>query len=203
MWHRALTLTVLMLSAAGTAGAQWQVGAGIAIQSFGRWVVSPPDRLGGGPDGRPTTTWPLIVEVQHGGAGGRVGIAVSRSRPGLEIFDTELRIALRPAFEVIGIVPQVSIPVVQLEHGGAVRAGIGAPLERWTFPGSADPPRWRVGALAMLSAELPISTRMAGRVSVSAGTLLSHPLKATDALEDYLPTHTWRRALGVGMMWRL
>lgn len=203
MPHRVLTALVLLFVIAPDAQAQWHLGAGLQVQSFGRWVVSAPHQLGGGPDGRPTTTWPVVVELHRGGAGTRFGIAVSRTRPGLEIWDTELRIALRPAFQVIGLVPSVSVPVLRLEHGAAVRLGLGAPIERWAFPGSADLPRWRLGADAVLSVEAPLTARMSGRATASVGTLFSHPLKATDTLEEYRPTHTWRRTLGLGVLVRL
>lgn len=203
MWQRALILAALLSTAPCTARAQWQVGAGIAIQSFGEWVVASPDRPGDGPDGRPTTTWPVVVEVHHGGAGGRFGLAASRSRPGLEFYDADLRVALRPGFQVLSLVPTLSMPLVGLASGGAVRVGVGAPIERWTTVGSAEPPRWRIGVEGTLSMELPITARLAARVSTTVGTLLSHPLRATDSLEDYLPTNTWRRSLSLGVMVRM
>jgi len=192
-----------MAAATGSAEAQWQLGIGVGIEGHGRWVESSPSAVSGGPDGRPTTTWPLEIDLSRGGSGRRIGIRLSRSRPGLELYDATLRVALQPAFQVTRIAPESSVPAHRFSRGGQLRFGIGLPVEQWSFPDSADPPRWRVGGTVTVAIELPMSSRMTARIYGSAGTLFSHPFAGTEPIDDYIPTRTWRRALGIGVGWRL
>ena len=151
MHHRVWTCALLLMAAAGNVEAQWQVGLGFGIEGHGRWVESSPTEVSGGPAGRPTTTWPLELDLSRGGAGHRVGVRLSHSRPGLELYDASLQVALRPAFEVRRVTPEFSVPAIHLSPGGQLRVGVGLPIEEWSFPDSADPPRWRIGALATVA----------------------------------------------------
>lgn len=204
MHHRALQqLIVLLLALPTAAAAQWQAGLGVGIVGYGRWVVSAPNTVASGPDGRPTTTWPVEADLSFGGAGRRAGVRLSRSRPGLELYDATLQVALRPAFEVLRLTPELSLPVVAFSRGGQLRLGVGLPVERWSFPDFADPPRWRVGASANTTLELPLGRRTSVRLSGSVGALFRHPFAGTEPIEGYQPTRTWRRGLGIGVGWEL
>lgn len=203
MRHHVLLTLALCLAGASPARAQWHVGAGTGVQGFGRWIVTSPDQPGGGPEGRPTGSWPVHADLQYGGDRHRVGVAIRHSRPGLELFDADLRIALRPAFDVLTLAPEVSTRLLRFSQGGQLRLGIGLPIERWSFPGSADTPRWRAGAEGTLTIELPVTARVSARVAAATGRMFRHPFANTDQAEDYIPTGTWRRALRFGVGVRL
>lgn len=181
--------------------AQWRIGVDFRVEQVGRFVRSAPNQGEEGPDGRPTQAWPLALRLERGGDGLRAALAVSRVATGLELFGSDLTVALRPGFEVLTVTPEVSGRLSRLDGNGQLRAGLALPLERWSFPTYADPPRWRAGLAADLTAEWPISSRFNGRIGASLGTVFRHPLADTELIEDYQATRMWRRALHVGVAW--
>ncbi len=201
---RVAILAVFLLTSTSTRlTAQWRAGLEFGVERFGSWVQSRGEGGETGPSGRPTTTWPLTLRLEHGGAGVRLGVSANRTEPGLELFSNDLRVAVHPAFRIWAIAPDVSIRMAGLGNGGQLRVGIAAPVERWSFPVSADLPRWRLGAAGSVIAEFPMGPRMTARISGSAETLFRHPLTDTEQIEDYRPDSLWRRSLRMGVHWRL
>ena len=182
--------------------AQWRFGLELGVEQVGRFIRSTQAEAGAGPDGRPTQGWPLALRLERGGGGLRLGLTVARTTPGLELFGSELTVAIRPGFEVLTVAPELSGRLARLRGGGQLRAGLALPLERWSFPTFADPPRWRAGASMGISAEFPLTGRLAGRIAASLGTVFRHPLKGTDVTDGYETTALWRRSLRIGVQWR-
>ncbi len=183
-------------------GAQWRLGLELGVEQVGRFIRATPTEAEAGPDGRPTQGWPLALRLERGGVGFRLGLTVARITPGLELFGSELTVAIRPGFEVLTLAPEVSGRLARLRGGGQLRAGLALPLERWAFPTYADPARWRAGASMAMSAEFPLTGRLAGRIAASLGTVFQNPLKDTDVTEGYETTALWRRSLWIGVQWR-
>ncbi len=182
--------------------AQWRLGIELGVEQVGKFIRSTQAEATAGPDGRPTQGWPLALRLERGGAGLRLGLSVARITPGLELFGSELTVAIRPGFEVLTVAPELSGRLARLHGGGQFRAGLALPLERWSFPTYADPPRWRAGASLGMSAEFPITGRLAGRIAASLGTVFRNPLKDTDVMDGYETTALWRRSLRIGVQWR-
>ena len=83
---------------------------------------------------------------------------------------------------------------------GAVSLGIGITRTRWTFPGLADPARWRWGVVASLESELPLAAHWAlvGRVDAMrhGGVFDEDELPA-----GYQRTTPIRLGVGTGLRW--
>lgn len=182
--------------------AQWRLGLELGVEQVGRFIRASPTEAEAGPDGRPTQGWPLALRLERGGGGLRLGLTLARITPGLELFGSELTVAIRPGFEVLTVAPELSGHLARLHGGGQFRVALALPLERWSFPTYADPPRWRVGASIGMAAEFPVTGRLAGRIAASLGTVFQHPLEGTDVTDGYETIALWRRSLRIGVQWR-
>lgn len=197
-----LLLALWGLCAPPPLGAQWRLGLELGVEGVGRFIRSTRTEAEAGPDGRPTQGWPLALRVERGGAGLRLGLSAARIAPGLELFGSELTVAIRPGFEVLTVAPELSGRLARLHGGGQLRAALALPIERWSFPTYADPPRWRAGASIAMAVEFPLTGRLAGRMAASLGTVFRHPLEGTDVTDGYETTALWRRSLRIGVQWR-
>jgi hypothetical protein len=201
--HRLVSLLALCgLLSPAPVGAQWRLGLELGAEQVGRFIRSTQTDAVAGPDGRPTQGWPLALRVERGGAGLRLGLSVARTTPGLELFGSELTVAIRPGFEVLTVAPELSGRLARLHGGGQIRAGLAVPLERWSFPTYADPPRWRAGLAAGGAVDFPLSARLSGRIGASLGTVFRNPLNGTELIVGYDTTALWRRSLRIGVQWR-
>lgn len=197
-----LVVTAVLLSLPPCAAAQWGIGLELAVERvplLARDAEDPDEIL----RMRPTQMWPLGLRVGRGGDGIRVSLGAQRISSGIEIDGPELTVALRPAFRVLSLSPEVSGRLARLAQHGALRAHVGVPVERWSFVGVTDPPRWRAGLSTGLTLELPLGTTTMARVGGSIGTIFRNPIEATEMADGYNLTRMWRRSLRIGMEKRL
>lgn len=195
-----LTLLVLALVTSLPAGsaAQWRVGLELGVERIPVMARDTED-----PDEiirmRPTAGWPVALRVSRGGDRLRAGFSIQRSAPGFEIDGPGLTVAMRPAFRVLSLTPELSGRLARVGIHGALRAHLGAPVERWSFVGATDPARWRAGVSTGLTLELPVGTTTSARLGGTVGTVFRNPLAATEMGDGYNPTRVWRRSLRIGV----
>jgi len=200
---RALWLAALALGLASSpAAAQWRIGLDLGVDRIPVMARDAED-----PDGplrmRPTQTWPLVASVHRGGERLRAGLSVQRVAPGLELDGLDLTVALRPAFQVLTITPELSGRLARLAGNGALRGHLGVPIERWSFGSAVDPARWRAGLSTGAAVELPLGERYTARIATAIGVVFRNPLVATEMGDGYNPTRMWRRSLRIGVQKRL
>jgi len=183
--------------------AQWRVGVDLGADRIARVVRSGEAPDGTGPDGRPTMTWPVVLRIEHGREGLRVGISGSVVRPGLELIGPEFTVTARPAFRVLSLAAEFSARAARLPQGGSIRVHLGVPAERWSFPGYTDPPRWRIGIAGGAALEVPLAARLSGRFGVALGTLFASPLSNAELTDEYATTPVWRESVRAGLVVRL
>lgn len=182
------------------AAAQWRLGLEAGVERVGRFAV-PSEEREVDLRARPGMTWPLSLRLEHGGAGSRLAVVASRVNPGLELDDGGFGVLIRPGFRTVTVAPELSLPLKQLAGEAALRIHLAVPLERWSFPGLADDPRWRVGAAAGVTLEAPVSESLRLRFGGQLGRLFGNPLENTEMSEDYSPTVMWRRSVRAGLVW--
>lgn len=196
-----LSSTCLLLLMAGPAAAQWSVGLEAGVDRVPRFA-NPVDTDADDLRARPGMTWPVSLRLERGGAGLRLALSASRVNAGLELDDGEFGVVVRPGFRILTVTPEISHHVAHLSGGGSLRAHFALPLERWSFPGLADDPRWRFGAAAGLAGAFPMTRTVSVRVSGQLGRVLGNPLDDSEMSEEYEPTTMWRRSARVGVVWR-
>ncbi len=183
------------------AAAQWSVGLEAGMDRVPRFAI-PADTDAEGLRARPSMTWPFSVRLERGGPGFRLALSASRVNAGLELDDGEFAVVVRPGFRILTLTPEASHRVARLAGGGSLRAHLALPLERWSFPGLADDPRWRLGAAAGLSGEFGMTRSVSLRVSGQLGRVFGNPLDDSEMSEEYEPTTMWRRSARVGVVWK-
>lgn len=193
-------LLTLLLFQNSELSAQLAFGMELGIDQIDR--IAARNSNGVNTDARPTQTWPLSLRAEYGGSGPRLGIAASLVNPGLEFTDAALTVQVRPAYRVATLAPEISTRLARLHGAGMVRAHLSIPIERWSFPGLADEPRWRAGVAAGVAVELPVLVGIAARVSGSVGRMLKNPLTRTEITEDFSLTDVWRGSLRLGLRWQ-
>lgn len=179
--------------------AQWRIGLDLGVEQVGRFARSTPDTEEG-PAGRPTQGWPLALRLERGGEGLRAALSIQRIAAGLELYGPDLTVALRPGFKILTVTPELNRRLLRMHGNGQLRLSVAAPIERWSFPTYADPPKWRVGLAAGLTAEWPIAARFSARIGAGLGTVFSHPLADTEVNEEYDLDRVWRRTVRVGVV---
>jgi hypothetical protein len=198
--------SALLLSAiallAQPVSAQWRAGLEAGVERVPRFAV-PSEEQEVARQARPGMTWPLSLRLERGGEGARLALVASRVNPGLELDDGELAVLIRPGFRIVTVAPELSLPLARLSGDAALRWHLAIPLERWSFPGLADDPRWRAGAAVGATLEVPVSSSLALRVGGQLGRLFGNPLEDSEMTEDYTPTAMWRRSARVGLVRQL
>ena len=193
-------ILILLLALYSDSSAQLAFGMELGIDQIDR--IAQRNTNGVNTNARPTQAWPLSLRVEYGGSGPRLGVAASLVNPGLEFADPQLTVQLRPAYRVATIAPEISTRLARLYNTGMVRGHLSVPIERWSFPGLVDEPRWRAGVAAGVALELPISGVVSARVSGSVGRMLKNPLTQTEITEDFSLTDVWRGSLRLGLRWQ-
>lgn len=201
MLRSLLSTTALMTLLTGAVAAQWSVGLEAGVDRVPRFAI-PTDTDAENLRARPSMTWPLSFRLERGGAGLRLALSASRVDAGLELDDGEFGVVVRPGFRILTITPEASHRLASLAGGGLLRMHLALPVERWSFPGLADDPRWRLGAAAGLAGDFPMSRSISVRMSGQLGRTLGNPLEDSEMSEEYEPTTMWRRSARVGVMWR-
>jgi hypothetical protein len=195
------TLYILFLMAE-PAAAQWSVGLEAGAERVPR-IANPTDTDAENLRARPSMTWPVSFRLERGGDGRRVAFSTSRVDAGLELDDGEFGVVVRPGFRILTISPEASHRLASLAGGGLLRGHLALPLERWSFPGLADDPRWRFGLAAGLAGEFPLTRSFALRVVGQVGRVFGNPLDDSEISEEYEPTTMWRRSARVGVVWKM
>lgn len=195
-----LLLWILCLMAQ-PASAQWRLGLEAGVERVPRFAV-PAEEREVDLRARPGMTWPLSLRLERGGEGARLALVASRVNPGLELDDGGFGVLIRPGFRTVTVAPEVSVPLARLSGEAALRVHLAVPLERWSFPGLADDPRWRAGAAVGATLEAPVSESLRLRFGGQLGRLFGNPLENTEMTEDYAPTVMWRRSVRAGLTWQ-
>ncbi|HUG27899.1 MAG TPA: hypothetical protein VMK53_06340 [Gemmatimonadales bacterium] len=201
MLRSLLSTTTLMMLMTGSAAAQWSVGLEAGVDRVPRFAI-PTDTETEGLRARPSMTWPLSLRLERGGEGPRLALSASRVDAGLELDDGEFGVVVRPGFRILTITPEASHRLASLAGGGSLRAHLALPLERWSFPGLADDPRWRLSTAAGLAGEFPMTRSLSVRISGQLGRAFGNPLDDSEMSEEYQPTTMWRRSARVGVVWK-
>ena len=196
-----LSTACVLLLMAEPAEAQWSVGLEAGVDRVPRFAT-PADADADNLRARPSMTWPLSLRLERGGEGLRVALSASRVDAGLELDDGEFGVVVRPGFRILTLTPEASHRLASLAGGGLLRAHLALPLERWSFPGLADDPRWQLGAAAGLSGEFPMTRSVSVRMSGQLGRVFGNPLDDSEMSEEYEPTAMWRRSARVGVVWK-
>lgn len=92
-----------------------------------------------------------------------------------------------------------SLPVLRLRGGPVIRGGAALVLERWSAPGS--PGRTVAGVQGGLTLEVALNGALAARADAELGFTPASPFRAADLPEGFTPRSTWRRSLGVAVVW--
>jgi hypothetical protein len=92
-----------------------------------------------------------------------------------------------------------SLPVLRLRGGPVIRGSAALALERWSSPGS--PGRTVAGAQCGLTLEVALNGALAARADAELGFTPASPFRAADLPEGFTPRSTWRRSLGVAVVW--
>jgi hypothetical protein len=201
MVRRLFSAACVLLLMAEPAAAQWSVGLEAGVDRVPRFA-NPTDPDAEGLRARPSMTWPVSLRVERGTEGPRLALSASRVDAGLELDDGEFGIVVRPGFRILTISPEASHRLAGLSRGGSLRGHLALPLERWSFPGLTDDPRWRFGVAAGLAGEFPLTPSFALRVAGQLGRVFGNPLDDSEMSEGYEPTTMWRRSARVGVVWK-
>ncbi len=201
MLRSLLSTTALMALMTGAAAAQWSVGLEAGVDRVPRFAT-PTDTDAENLRARPSMTWPLSLRLERGGEGPRLALSASRVEAGLELDDGEFGVVVRPGFRILTITPEASHRLTRLAGGGLLRVHLALPLERWSFPGLAEDPRWHLGAAAGVAGEFPLTGSFALRVAGHMGRVFGSPLEDSEMSEEYEPTTMWRRSARVGVVWK-
>lgn len=201
MSRRVLVLLLGLLATVPAAQAQWS--AGLETGADRAWRFAEPlDPDQAGLLVRPTMSWPVAFRLARGGAGLQVAVVASRASAGLELDDGSLAVAVHPAFRILTVAPEASLPVWRLRGGAALRAVAALPAERWSYVGVDEEPRWRLGAAGGMALELPVGESVSVRAGVMLGRVFGSPIAETEMTQEYAPATLWRRGFRAGLTWR-
>ena len=103
------------------------------------------------------------------------------------------------ALRLAGFTAGASLPVLRLQGGPVIRGSTALVLERWSSPGS--PGRTVAGAQGGLSLEVALNGALVARVDTELGFTPASPFRAGDLPDGFTPRNTWRRSLGVAVVW--
>jgi hypothetical protein len=197
---RDLTM-VLSLALAPIAGAraQWHVGLELGTTHYGG---SSHDTAGtGGPETfRPgdATSVGLRVTRQFGRGRTAGAIRISYAKPGLAAAAPGIVAADKSSGELIEVTGLVAVHVAGVGSSGAVRAELGPALHLWNLGGE----RARIGALAALAYEWPVSGRFTGAIRFEGAASRSW-FDAGEPPPEYDLRTTWRYGVTLGLGYRL
>lgn len=192
-------LYILALSTAAPQKAWTQWSVSVAVESDRFWggsIENAPERKSFRPY-RPTVIQ-AGVERRTGSIGFGLRIRYTEASLGLE--GEEAVVALKGAFTVVGLAPEVSYQLTTVGPGNRVVVHAGPLIEFW-HPIDTDS-RTRVGAHGGLSLAVPLGARLALTLGGDLA-LISSPFEEDELIEGYDRRALWRRGFVAGLQYQL
>lgn len=148
---------------------------------------------------RPHHPEAIGLRVQVGAPRLRVGLGVSYAEPDLALETAAITAATRDGFSHLELTAELSTRVARFGPTAGLNAFGGPLLSRWMLDGHTC---WVAGGAVGLELEVQMSRRFAitTRGSVAAQ---GAPFDAATLPEGFTNTTAWRRAVGVGLRYRL
>jgi hypothetical protein len=187
----------LMIATPSQALSQWSVSLTLGSDRFwGGSLENAPEHKSFRPY-RPTV-FGAGLQRQAGTIG--LGVRVRYTKASLGLEGSDAVVAVKGAFTVVGIAPEVSYRVATLGLGNQLLIHLGPLVEFW------DPidleRRTRVGAQGAVSLGVPLG----GPFTLSLGgnlALISSPFEEDDLLDGYERRALWRRGFAAGLQYQL
>ena len=181
-----LCILALSMGTPTQAWSQWSLGLGVEADRF--WGGS----LENGPEQksfRPYRPTVLAVGIEHRFGSWGLGLRATYTEAALGLEGEEAVVAVKDAFEVIGVAPEVSYQLAALGPNRLVlHAG---PLIEFWNPIDSDS-RTRAGARGAASLLVPLGGRFGLSVAGSLA-VISSPFNSDELLEQYERQALWRR----------
>lgn len=177
--------------------AQWSTGLSLGVARYYGGAVSTVDSAPGSVHPyRPTT---VTLAVGHDWGAVRVDLGVSYGSPGMAAeVDGGAFVDAGAAYFVAGA-PEVSVRVLRVGAGGALRAGGGPDVTLWSLTDFDS--RVLVGGHVAVSYEWPIAGSFVG--SIQAGVSLSPSLfRESEISSSFERRMMVRPSLALGLRWR-
>ncbi|MGE0354605.1 MAG: hypothetical protein AB7Q69_15420 [Gemmatimonadales bacterium] len=200
--HRIVSLAILAAcpAAASAQGSSWALTPELSLTHHSG-VARDTTSFAGEPMAGPAPTLMAGLRLERGGDGFRAGLAVHYARHWVTVRNASLQVNSPDGWRLLELAPEGSLPLLRFGRDAALRAHAGAAAQLWMPTPSGEDNRWTLNALAALSAEIPVSARLATvfRVEGALGPSVFDP--------GQLPAEFERRAsvrtrVGVGVRWR-
>jgi hypothetical protein len=187
----------LLIATPSQARSQWSVSLAVESDRFwGGSLENAPEHKSFRPY-RPTV-FGAGLQRQAGSIG--LGVRVRYTEASLGLEGSDAVVALKGAFTVVGIAPEVSYRIVTLGPGNQLRIHLGPLVEFW------DPidveGRTRLGAQGAVSLGVPLG----GPFTLSLGgslALISSPFEPDELIDGYERRALWRRGFAAGLQYQL
>lgn len=193
-----ILLLGLLICRASLLPAQWHLGLELATYQYhgsshdtsASHVISE-----GGPGGGLA----LGLSLGHNWRRHGVMLQASYAEPGFAVRGNGVNLTDKTTGRLLEFSSLFSTRVGGIGSSGAIQFQLGPALHLWDFDGEY---RSRVGIIAALAYEWPVSIRFTGAVRVD-GLLSPSWFEAADLPPDFERQATWRYGWGVGLRYRL
>jgi hypothetical protein len=194
-----LTLLLVLIGAGASreTPAQWAVTAEVGAARY--WGASA-ETNGDGPSFRPYRPTVFGVGLERHGDQLGLGILLQYTGASLALEGKDAVAAVKGAFDIYGISPEISLQLKRLDSGLQLRLSGGPLLEFWdiaTYISHA-----RVGAQLGLGVLLPLGGKIAAGLKAGLAVTPS-PFDQEDLGAGYEPRTLWRRGVSASLQYRL
>jgi hypothetical protein len=192
-----LLLFVILAGAPREAPAQWAVTAEVGGARY--WGASAESK-GEGPSFRPYRPTIFGVGLERQGSRSGFGVRLQYAGASLALEGKDAVAAVKGAFDVYGISPEMSVQLKRLDSGLQLRLSGGPLLEFWDI--AAEISHARVGAQVGLGVLLPLDGKVVAGLRVGLAVTPS-PFDQEDLQAGYEPRTLWRRGMSASLQYRL
>ena len=137
------------------------------------------------------------LTTHYGNGKLRVGMSFWYATPGVGLENTDFMIVGKDVLEVVSLAPSVTARLARLRGEATLHLTGSVLLERWKPAGT--PGRNRVGGLAGLQLEVPLTGRLVAAISGLFGVTPASPFTTDELPAGYQPRALWRRMLLTGL----
>jgi hypothetical protein len=193
---RALAIAAL-IALPGSLSAQWSVGLSIGVaRHFGGAVSTADSEPGSVHPYRPTI---VTLSVGHDWGGVRADLGLGYGAPGLAVEIPGGAFIDTKALHFYSGSPEITVRVLPIGSGGALRAGVGGDVLVWSIAG--DDSRVRLGGHVTAVYEWPFAGRFLG--SIQAGLSLTPSIfDASEVDTPFEPRAMVRPSVSIGIRYR-
>ena len=174
-----LAVLAVLVAIPASLSAQWSVGLSVGVaRHFGGAVSTADSEPGSVHPGRPTMVT-LSLGREWGGGTVRADLGLGYGSPGLAVEIPGGAFIDTKALHFYSGSPEITVRVLPIGSGGALRAGVGGDVLIWAITGSGS--RVRLGSHVTAAYEWPVAGRFLG--SIQAGLSLTPSIFDASELE--------------------